>query len=395
MPRAVAGTALMEAAGVGAVGSVRVLLAAGALINAADTDGATALLDAAQGGYELATRCLLDAGADITATGPEGWFFAGMLEESVKGCTALILAARGDHLGVVRLLVERGARVNAMDAGGDTALQRAVDRHAFFVAQYLLAHGADSSLYRPDSRKANAGGATRLRAVLDRVQLEYNERLVDEARQHERELLALLAEEDQNMAQEKRKGSAKRKGQMQIRVGGSGAGAGSSQKSASIVTVPRDQVGRRVAAAMASPVASVLAKEAVATPRSVFMFKDDLHCDRVQAAGEIEDASNLFNAISAPRPSLRTDSLAQQTVGVDCLSILPQGSASVGKTPVVLCSGPGCSHIGRRGMMKCSRCMMVWYCGVPCQALHWPVYRQLCHGSAVDEDEAWNYMFAD
>ena len=103
-------TALMWAASQGQTAAVRLLLDAGAgLDHKLVWDGRTALLRAASGNHPKTVKLLIDAGADVNAKRKEGF-------------TALMMMAGEGHTEIVRALIEAGADVNAKTDGGDTAL---------------------------------------------------------------------------------------------------------------------------------------------------------------------------------------------------------------------------------------------------------------------------------
>ena len=83
----------MVAALGGYVSVVKKLLAKGADL---DNPGWNALTYAATGGQNDVVRVLLDAGANVNASGP-------------NGTTALMMAVRGGHAATVDLLLEKGA----------------------------------------------------------------------------------------------------------------------------------------------------------------------------------------------------------------------------------------------------------------------------------------------
>lgn len=65
----------------------------------------------------------------------------------VQGMTPLVLAVQQGHLDVVRLLVEAGADVNLREQyTGMTPLEAALDREDEEMADYLIEHGAASTL---------------------------------------------------------------------------------------------------------------------------------------------------------------------------------------------------------------------------------------------------------
>ncbi len=93
---------------------VRVLLERGADVNRpAASNGFTPLMQAAQWRKMGCLRLLLDAGADVNAA---------TTGDQRIGKTALMFAAEGQRDAVVNLLLERGADVNAVDEHGVTPL---------------------------------------------------------------------------------------------------------------------------------------------------------------------------------------------------------------------------------------------------------------------------------
>ena len=108
----------------------RVLLDAGALIDAADSNGWQALHFAAYDGSLELVQYLLDRGADVNAA-------------TLEGDTALYISAHDDSLELPRLLLDRGADVNAATAGGCTALHVAAYYGRLELARLLLDRGAN------------------------------------------------------------------------------------------------------------------------------------------------------------------------------------------------------------------------------------------------------------
>lgn len=92
---------LMRAAGSGAPGEIRSLIASGADPNEAGRNGVTALMHAARSGRARCVEALLEAGANIHS-------------KDAAGHTALFHAAiLGKNLGCVKALINAGADVNA------------------------------------------------------------------------------------------------------------------------------------------------------------------------------------------------------------------------------------------------------------------------------------------
>ncbi|MCC7376006.1 MAG: ankyrin repeat domain-containing protein [Verrucomicrobiales bacterium] len=161
------------AAHFGNLETLRLLLDAGATVNATNHAGVTPLLRAAADPAKV--DLLLGRGANpnlASALGHTPLMLAARCPsatESVRlllrhgaqpnaqsrfGATALMAAAASDHLDNVRLLVESGAQVNAVPAptepqtdpiwgGMRTALMWAAYRGNVDIATYLIEHGAD------------------------------------------------------------------------------------------------------------------------------------------------------------------------------------------------------------------------------------------------------------
>lgn len=108
------------------------------LVTARDSHGDTLLHDAAGLGRYGLVRLLLDAGADVNARG-----------EFER--TPLHAAAHSHRTDVVRLLIERGADVNAKSQLG-TPLHQAVDCDYRQEVSLLLAAGADPNIQDQDGR---------------------------------------------------------------------------------------------------------------------------------------------------------------------------------------------------------------------------------------------------
>lgn len=122
-------TALMWAASDPA--KVRLLLDRGANVNVASQDGKTALLIAARNAGAVATvKLLVDAGAKVDAA-------------DLQGAGVLTQAALAGDLEILKLLIAKGANVNAKATSGFTALMAAVALRCAGCVELLLARGAD------------------------------------------------------------------------------------------------------------------------------------------------------------------------------------------------------------------------------------------------------------
>ncbi len=134
-------TALTFAASKGHASIVQVLVNAGADVEAADFEGERSLMYASSGGYESCVRALLEAGADKDA-------------KDENGVTALIKASKGGHESCVRALLEAGADKDAKDENGVTALIKAsINGHESCV-RALLEAGADKDAKDKDAETA-------------------------------------------------------------------------------------------------------------------------------------------------------------------------------------------------------------------------------------------------
>ncbi|KAI4142830.1 MAG: hypothetical protein LQ340_007208, partial [Diploschistes diacapsis] len=111
-------------------------------INAKNAQNQTALLLAAEQGHTGTCKLLLDAGARLEAHDSAGW-------------TALIGGANKGHLGVVLLLLGAGADINAQSDLGSTALDRAEYRNDRALARVLRENGAVNG-----TRRVEGGGMT-------------------------------------------------------------------------------------------------------------------------------------------------------------------------------------------------------------------------------------------
>ena len=142
--------------------TLKVLLALGADVNAADSAQDTPILLAAWRPYKDAVNVLLDAGAELFVNTPRGeellYFAAGGLERLFdrmveKGASLTILnkdggtllhsAAGGDSLKIVESLVGQGFDVNRQDRFGWAPLHIAAEQGRRETIAYLVRKGAD------------------------------------------------------------------------------------------------------------------------------------------------------------------------------------------------------------------------------------------------------------
>lgn len=112
------------------MGVVKLLLAGGADVNAADASGVTPLILAASSGQKDLVELLLARGAAVNAKDQEG---AG----------ALYVATVMDQLNIAELLIARGADINAGTKSGSTSLGYAARDGNRNLAELLIAHGVD------------------------------------------------------------------------------------------------------------------------------------------------------------------------------------------------------------------------------------------------------------
>gem|GEM_PF-854388 len=165
------GTPLILASQSGHADIVKILLDAGAKVNAKTVNDWTPLMLAAEYGHTEVVRMLLDAGAKVNAQAKNKWIYlsknpeiiryVGMAELSVlnKG-TPLMLASREGHAKIVKMLLGAGAKVNAMTSSGRTSLMLAAENGHVELVKLLLDSGAkvDSSSDTASLNLAARGG---------------------------------------------------------------------------------------------------------------------------------------------------------------------------------------------------------------------------------------------
>jgi len=126
----------------GDIETVRMLITAGADVDARGVAGATPLDDAALKGHTEISRILLDHGARVDSR--NAW-----------GATPLHDADLGGHTSVAKLLIDRGADVNARESeSGSTPLYSAAAMGRAEMAQLLLEHGADPAIPTKEGKSA-------------------------------------------------------------------------------------------------------------------------------------------------------------------------------------------------------------------------------------------------
>jgi ankyrin repeat protein len=134
-------TPLLYAASFGSVDAVRVLIAAGADVNARNGFDITPLIGSASNLEKV--RLLVEHGAEVNA-------------KTKQGRTALMIAAACDGCSeVVKLLLAKGADAKVKDTGGATALALAADASDNESLRLLLAAGAEA-------QTVDSGGVTPL-----------------------------------------------------------------------------------------------------------------------------------------------------------------------------------------------------------------------------------------
>jgi ankyrin repeat protein len=155
-------TPLMDAAAFGSLDAMKLLLAAGADVNASNAFGATALMWCANDPEKV--RLLVGKSANVKAKSNRGSTALSiaaaddgasevvrlLLERGADASvsdeyhsTPLIAAALANDLSTVRLLLQAGAEVNAKDIAGTTPLMNAAAEGNAEMVRMLLARGAE------------------------------------------------------------------------------------------------------------------------------------------------------------------------------------------------------------------------------------------------------------
>ena len=130
----------------------KMLIDAGADVNAMDEYGYTALICAAKDGHTEIVQLLIDAGADVNV-------------RNNIGCTALMLVAENGQTEIAPLLIAAHADVNVRNNIGLTALMSAGIRGYTEIARLLIAANADV-----DARDRNGLTALMMAAMNDHTE---------------------------------------------------------------------------------------------------------------------------------------------------------------------------------------------------------------------------------
>jgi ankyrin repeat protein len=160
-------TALHTCAHTGNVDAAKALLARGAKVDAGDNwRGQTPLMWAAAQGHAAMVRVLVEAGADVNARSTVvTWERQRTAEPRDKwlppgGFTALLLAARAGCVDCVTVLAKSGSNINEIDPESHSALVLALMNGEFDVAGALIDAGIDVNI-------ADNVGRTGLYAAVD------------------------------------------------------------------------------------------------------------------------------------------------------------------------------------------------------------------------------------
>jgi hypothetical protein len=139
----------------------RVLLKAGAEVNARMEHEATPLLVAAGWGNEIVTQLLLEAGAEVNT--------------SVDGWTPLHLAVRIGNENSVRLLLAAGATVNACGVHSITPLTIALALGRTRIIECLVRNGGDIDTARRTQTACYSDPVLCINGILDKADVGLSE----------------------------------------------------------------------------------------------------------------------------------------------------------------------------------------------------------------------------
>lgn len=130
-----------QAAHFGRYEALKLLLEENANPHFANSKGTTALMRASQEGHVAITRALIEAGVDVNCRNHEGM-------------NALMLASQRGHADIVKILIEAGASKDEQTTQGSTALMLACKRGHDKCVEVLVAMGAE--IYMRDRRYRTA-----------------------------------------------------------------------------------------------------------------------------------------------------------------------------------------------------------------------------------------------
>jgi uncharacterized protein len=151
-------TALMPASGQGKIALVKLLIDAHTNVNAQDKHNNTPLTDALRGGHTEIVKLLLAAGASVN-------------KEDKWGKVPLHWAVAWGKKDIVELLLKSGADVNRADNDGETPLHLAVDKGYSEIVQLLFHAGANVNVrgkhgYTPLYWASNRGNSDIVKLLL-------------------------------------------------------------------------------------------------------------------------------------------------------------------------------------------------------------------------------------
>ncbi|HYI95846.1 MAG TPA: ankyrin repeat domain-containing protein [Bryobacteraceae bacterium] len=143
-------TPLMEVTAIGDAATARLLIARGAKVNVTDGRGSTPLMEAVVAGDLGLVKLYLEKGADVNAAST----YAPAVKHgsiALTKLTPLVLAAPFASAEMVKTLIVAGANVNAQDARGITPLTAAIasENQDPAVVDILIAAGADVNKVDP------------------------------------------------------------------------------------------------------------------------------------------------------------------------------------------------------------------------------------------------------
>ena len=148
---------------------MKMLLDAGADVNARDTHNRTALHHSAYWGSSLMMKLLLDAGAEVNARDPSydsGTPLHLVLGREYQSCNRRTDQDRDRE--AISLLVGKGAEIEAKNAYGETPLRLAIVRNRLILADELVRLGASVEKAKESHRE---GKLRRLEDIRFKVQM--------------------------------------------------------------------------------------------------------------------------------------------------------------------------------------------------------------------------------